>query len=295
VSTDPIVLRNDLGWTLFRVYRRIMESAGEPFQVATAIGVLAGVAHGPADQPVVVCWPSLFCDGRTFAPQVSALASDHRVLVLDGIGHGKSGAPTRRFTLDDCAQAVLRVLDHLELGRASLLGCAWGGHVAVATALLAPARIQKLVLMNAPMNAWTGAHRRKLWLLYQLFRWLGPRAFLVELIVNAQLSPDVRAGHPEHAEVIADCVRSSAHHGLTLAIRCAMLERPSLEPQLSAIQIPTLFIAGDSDSIYPVALARAHAEALHAQLAIIASSAHQSGLERSDEVNQLIRTFLDGA
>jgi pimeloyl-ACP methyl ester carboxylesterase len=105
----------------------------------------------------------------------------------------------------------------------------------------------------------------------------------------------VRAAHPERAAAIADCVRSSERRGLAVAVRSAMLDRPSLVARLPSVRVPTLFITGGADSLYPVPLARVHAEAIPgARFEVIAGSAHQSGLERPDEVNHLIDDFIAG-
>lgn len=260
-------------------------------RVSTAVGDLHVESSGSG--PVVVCWPSLFCDGRTLELQRAALATNHRVLVIDGAGHGRSGPPPRHFSLEDCARAVGNVLDNAEVQRATFLGCAWGGHVGAVMALIAPERLRRLILLNAPMNAWTGAQRLKLWSLYRLFSALGPRDFLVNAVTAAQLSAEVRAAHPEHVAAIADCVRHSNHAGLVVAVKSAMLDRPSLVERLPSITVPTLFITGADDPIYPVALAKQHATAIPgARFAVVPGSQHQSGLEKPDTVNALIADFL---
>jgi pimeloyl-ACP methyl ester carboxylesterase len=265
----------------------------ESLFVPTAVGRLFVEITGAG--PAVIGWPSLFCDGRTLALQARELSRDHRVIVVDGPGHGRSGPPLARFTLEDSARSALQVLDAVGASRAIFLGSAWGGHVGVSTALLAPARLRGLVLVNSPMNSWKGSIRLQARLLYELFRRLGARPFLVNIILGTQLSPAVRAAHPEHAEVIADCVRSSEKSALALAMLSAMLDRPSLEPRLGEVAVPTLVITGDADSIYPVSLARAHASAIRgARFEVIGGSAHQSGLEYPDQVNALIRGFVDG-
>lgn len=261
------------------------------------VDTVAGRLHveSAGSGPALLCWPSLFCDGRTLEPQVDEFARDHRVIVVDGPGHGRSGPPPGRFTLDACARAAVRVLDALAVERAVFVGTAWGGHVgAVTVAEFAP-RFRAFVAMNAPMNAWTGLLRVKFWTLYSLFRLLGPAGFIVEAVVGAQLSPSVRAAHPERAAVVAGCVRGSEPRGLALAIRSAMLDRPSLLPHLPRIRVPTLFVTGDQDAIYPVEVARAQAGLIPgARFEVVAGTAHQSPLEKPEAVNPLIREFLKG-
>ena len=241
----------------------------------------------------ILCWPSLFCDGRTMRPLVDALARDHRVLVVDGPGHGRSGSPRRAFSLEDCADAALRVLDAAGIDRAVFVGSAWGGHVGVVAALRAPERVRALVVMNAPMAAWSSAVRLKLWSLLQMFRLFGPRDFMVRAVTHAQLSPAVISAFPERAETIADCMRTSERHGFIVAIRSAMLGRPSLVARLPDVRVPTLFLTGSLDSMFSVEEARNQAAAIPgSRFEEIEDTAHQSAYESPERVNALLREFL---
>lgn len=64
--------------------------------------------------------------------------------------------PEGPVTTADQARGVLAVLDHLGVGRAHLVGASYGGMVALALALQAPARVARLALVCA-------AHRAHPW------------------------------------------------------------------------------------------------------------------------------------
>jgi hypothetical protein len=102
--------------------------------VDTLVGQLYVEERGAG--AVLLCWPSLFCDSRTLQPIIDEFARDHRVIVIDGPGHGKSGSSGRRFSLADCADAAMRVLDAMNVERATWIGAAWGGQVGVFAAVL---------------------------------------------------------------------------------------------------------------------------------------------------------------
>ena len=59
-------------------------------------------------------------------PLVDDLGRDHQVLLVDGPGHGKSGGTKAAFSIDDCADAGIGVLDALGVRHASWIGAAWG-------------------------------------------------------------------------------------------------------------------------------------------------------------------------
>src|SRR5215218_2131236 len=139
-------------------------------RLETSLGPLHVESHGSG--PTLVCWPSLFCDVRTLYPLVDEFARDHRVLLIDGPGHGRSGGGTRSFTMSEAAAAAMQVLDGLGVKRAAWIGSAWGGHVGAVAALEHPARVRALVTMNAPFGEWTGRARIMNVMLYWAFRLL---------------------------------------------------------------------------------------------------------------------------
>ncbi|WP_346731957.1 alpha/beta fold hydrolase, partial [Sphingomonas sp. GC_Shp_2] len=80
--------------------------------VPTILGPLYVDERGSPDQPVALLWPSLFTDHKMWRGQVPALhASGWRTLALDPPGHGRSPYPGRGFTMEECADAAVQVLD----------------------------------------------------------------------------------------------------------------------------------------------------------------------------------------
>src|SRR5581483_1525791 len=146
--------------------RRPMDGVVETRRIVTPIGVLHAEVRGSG--PAVFCWPSLYCDARTLDPLVLDLARDHRTIVVDGPGHGHSGPGSRSFSLNDCADAAMQVLDAVGAAQVVWLGAAWGGHIGVAAARRHPDRLFGLVVLNAPMRPWRGRRLALMRLTYLL-------------------------------------------------------------------------------------------------------------------------------
>lgn len=88
------------------------------------------------------------------------LASDHRVVLYDLRGHGNSSVPSAGFDLDSHARDLLAVIDDCLPGEhpVDLVGHSLGALIALRFALTWPARVRRLVLVDAPMPArfWVG-------------------------------------------------------------------------------------------------------------------------------------------
>lgn len=82
-------------------------------------------------------------------PQVRVLAAHHDVISMDMPGHGESTLPPDPARLEDYGEAVVGLLDALGIQRAALVGHSMGALVAMQVALRHPARVTRLVAMNA--------------------------------------------------------------------------------------------------------------------------------------------------
>lgn len=80
---------------------------------------------------------------------VTLFSEKHRVITIDLLGHGQSDCLGYVHAMEDNANAVHEVLEHLKIEKATILGHSMGGYVGLAFAELFPNTIQKLVLLNS--------------------------------------------------------------------------------------------------------------------------------------------------
>ncbi len=107
------------------------------------------VDEGPRDGEVIVClhgeptWGYLY---RNFIPP---LAKDHRVIVPDHMGFGKSETPLDRvYTLQTHVENLEKLLDDLDLNDITFVCQDWGGPITGAYTIRHPDRVKRLFLMN---------------------------------------------------------------------------------------------------------------------------------------------------
>ena len=87
---------------------------------------------GPSpDAPAVVLLHGWTATGSlNWAPTISRLSQHYRVIALDHRGHGRGIRSAGAFTLEDCADDAVALLDALGVRRAIFVGYSMGGPIA---------------------------------------------------------------------------------------------------------------------------------------------------------------------
>jgi len=80
---------------------------------------------------------------------VTLYSEKHRIITIDLLGHGETDCLGYIHSMEENANAVNEVLEHLNIEKAIIVGHSMGGYVSLAFAELYPEKIQKLVLLNS--------------------------------------------------------------------------------------------------------------------------------------------------
>jgi pimeloyl-ACP methyl ester carboxylesterase len=107
--------------------------------------------EGPRDDPLpLVLVHGTSASLHTWEGWVAALKSERRVVSFDLPGFGLTGPSASGDYRDETyARFVLELLDELKVRRFAIGGNSLGGEVAWRTALAAPARVERLILVDA--------------------------------------------------------------------------------------------------------------------------------------------------
>lgn len=262
-----------------------------PRRVDTAVGLLAVHEAGRGDTTVVF-WPSILADHAIYQAQVRALGDRYRLLLIDGPGHGASGPAPGPFSMRSCADALAAVLDAAAVrGPVVVVGTSWGGLVAGEFALAHPRRTAGIVMLNTPvLPANPGfADRFVTW----GARHLHGTALYSTGVARAFFLPETRAQADQTVmQRFAAHLHAADGHALSTAVRSVLIEREALAPRMSGIDVPTLFIAGDQDDMYPMATLREAASTLPKGRFEVVRSGHISVVDAPAETTALIQDFL---
>ena len=263
--------------------------------VPTNIGPIYVDDQGRADEPVALLWPSLFTDHRMWRDQIAALREvGWRTLSLDPPGHGQSPGPRRGFTMDECAEAALLVLDATEVRTPIvIIGDSWGGFVAPRIALRAPNRVSGIVLFSTSAERGTPMERTRASILTKLLAIKALDTIVMRMIVGLMLAPETQRRQPKIGAELSERLAGWNRGGVINTVRSVLIERDAVLDSLPKVGVPALVVSGNDDKLFPSLHAARIAEKLpDARHVEVPNAAHLIPLEMPRVANSLIIEFV---
>jgi len=251
----------------------------------TSSGVVYFTERGSG--PPLVLVHGLMVSGRMFEHVVVRFAERHRAVVPDLRGHGNSRCLPPPYTVEQLAADIARLLDHLGIESAAVLGYSQGGAVAQQFALDYPERCERLVLgCTYAFNMATPRERIEGFFLVNFVRMLGMRR--MARLMGSQAK---QLGAESAAELLAELMAGQDRKLMVAASKAALAF--DSRGRLADIKCPTLVIAASDDKAVPAH----HAEMLHngipgSRLAVVEGAGHTLLWTHPDDFVRLTEDFL---
>lgn len=232
--------------------------------------------------------------GLGWAPQLAALVSHgFRILLPDLPGHGRSYAVEQATGVDELARSMIALLDHLGIARAHVCGLSLGGMVAQELALMAPERVNRLVIACSTARANDPAT------IAAAHRWIevleSPDGPLHRLAESWPFLTTEAFRKTATARAVYDGWQSTLRtvSGTALAHIARALAAFDAYERLGAVAAPTLVIGGGADKLFPPARAYELVSAIPgARLALLQEAGHLANLDSPDQFNSALLAFL---
>jgi 3-oxoadipate enol-lactonase len=245
-----------------------------------------------AGPPVVLIHAGV-ADSRMWDGAFEALSERFRPIRFDVRGFGRSSMPPGRFSYHGDVAALL---DHVAVTAASIIGCSFGGQIAIDFALAYPDRVRSLVLVSAGIGGREPSQA--------MIRFGDEEDALlgrgdVDGATDLNVRTWVDGPHRTPSQVdpsIRERVRSmqrelfltSAPEGVTRD----RLQPPAIE-RLEEIGAPTLVLVGDRDVEDMLEAGELLASRIPSARKIVLSGAgHLVSMERPEEFGDLVTGFL---
>lgn len=227
----------------------------------------------------------------------------YRGIAVDILGFGRSEKPADApYSLQFFASLFDALLGTLGIDQAAFVGHSFGGKLALATALLYPHRVQRLMLVDSDGFTPIPLFIRipgPLWLLGEFLLWLASNPVLIR--AQLQLGFYDPASHvtPEMIELGRAVLRVGENRRVLMLMsrnyRANDLHHTGLRARLGELRCPTLVVWGEHDRIFPPRIGRIACEEIPgARLVSIPRCGHFPHIERPREFHGLLMGFLSG-
>lgn len=244
------------------------------------------------DQPPVILIHGVGLSQAMWGAQKAALRGRYRVVTLDMLGHGSSAAPPVDASLNDYADQVADLMDHLGIGMATLIGFSMGALVARCFALRYPDRLSGLILMNG-VFARSDAVRATILGRVEEVRLAGPAAN-ADAAIERWFSPEFRTAQADYISDLREHMAGNDHHGYLTSYGLFASQDDFGADRLGEIAIPTLVATGEFDVGSTPAMTHMLAARIPgAQAAVIPDARHMMPVEMPEETNALLLGYLD--
>ncbi len=261
----------------------------EERDLETRWGSIHVLSWGPPDgSPLLLCHAASMA-ATSWLPNAAALAgAGFRCHAVDYIGEGNKSRLADRDVYPKSGQELgelyAGIMDALEVERCPVVAASAGGHVALRLALVAPARVEKLVLAGpmgiTPLSLGS--------MLRMMVASMLPRPSVTQRTSRWALgtSPAVTDSFGGWFTAVLEAVASPPRVARPVALEADEFRR---------IKIPVLLLLGTRDPLVGDAeRATERASALSNLQVEILESSHLVAAERADEANALMTAFLRG-
>ena len=230
-------------------------------------------------------------DGTIWQNQEPALSQNHRLLVPDLPGSGRSSINPQLKTIVDLADSIAIMLETEKIEQAMVIGHSMGGYVALAFAEKYPSKMKGLGLIHSTAfadNEEKKSIRRKA---IEFICQHGAAEFLNQSIPNL-FAEEFRQDHPEIVSELIERYNNFNSRSL-VSYYHAMIDRPDRRHVLEEIQKPVFFVIGEKDSVIPItsSLQECRLPDL-CYIHILECAGHMGMWECSSETTELLRKFL---
>ena len=227
--------------------------------------------------------------------QVPFFSEHFKTIIFDNRDVGRSSKATKAYTITDMADDVAGLMDGLGIERTHMLGLSMGAMIAQEFAIRYPGKLEKLVLTGTgaatarskfdPISIWSYVKTQDtngLMFAAEQFIWLFSESFNRNHEAVDQ-TLQMLASNPN--PVTPEAYQRQAE---------AYIKHDTLD-RLNQVTAPTIVIAGEQDRLTPPWICREVADAIpNAKYKLImgAGSSHVLPLERPDDFNQAVLSFL---
>lgn len=234
----------------------------------------------------------------TMGAIIERLASRHRVVGVDLVGHGQSSVPASRAecTMDVAVRGLDHVIGRLGLAPVHLVAYSMGGRVALSYAVAHPTKVASITAIGASAGIADAGERADRveadGALADRIEREGIEWFVDYWTALPILQPASSQGIETSTRIRSQRLQNDPA-SLSLVLRgLGTGSMPPLHGKLGGLVLPVLLIAGEADSRYRAIAAELAESIPGARVVVVASAGHAVHLDNPDGLAAVVLPFL---
>jgi 3-oxoadipate enol-lactonase len=252
---------------------------------------------GTTGAPLITFAHALSLNLRSFDDQIDAFKDQYRVLRLDLRGHGKTDKDGGSFSMEDLADDVVGLWDHIGVEKSHFVGSSLGAMVGLALALDHADRLSSLTFMasqGALPPERIGASRANIAAMRASDATAQTTmADEADALMNRLLFDHDESTNPARFTLLRQILGDTTLFGQARAYEAILAM--NYDNRLDEICTPTLVLAGAQDnSTTPERMQMYKDGITGAQMELLQDAGHFPNLEQPNAFNATLKTFLNG-
>ncbi len=248
--------------------------------INTSIGEIAYEKKEVLGTTPIVFLHGVYYDHNLWNYQIGKIF-DHTTIVVDMPLHGQSKTITKpNWTMDDCANMLIEILDSLGIENCYAVGHSWGSMTILRAASQNPDRFVGVGLCNMPLQK--GGLGAKLQFGFQ-HTMLPFRKFYTKQVAKAMFSQKSREQKIEIVEYLELSMEQLSNKDIRKTDKAVISKVDSGYPYLDKLTVPALAIKGKEDYV----------PTLKTIETSIVEGKHTSPLEQPEKVLEMILKLVE--
>ena len=230
-------------------------------------------------------------DHNMWNKQVEYLSANYFCVTYDIRGLGASEVGDGQYTMEKYAEDLFAIITEIGLQKPFLCGLSMGGYLSFRAIEIDQNAFKGVIFCDTKPNSDSDEIKLIRANKIKQINESGLGSF-VESFVPTCFSDNYMSNFAENYNIVKTRCKANSPIGVKGAL-IAMLSRGDSTPFLSKIQIPTLHLCGEFDSLTPPTSMKETAEKIpNAKFYVIPNSGHMSPIENPSFVNSAIENFV---
>lgn len=207
--------------------------------------------------------------------------TDRTVITVDMPHHGKSkGITKKNWNMDDCANMLIEIIDHLKYNQVYAIGHSWGSMTILRASVKEPEKFKAIGLCNMPFDKGTFGKRLQFGFQHSLLPF---RKFYTKQVAKAMFSPENIKAKAEIAEYLELSMSSLNNKEVRKTDKAVITKVDDGSQYLDSLNVPVFALKGNADYV---------GTPRKIEMTIV-DGAHSSPLEQPEKVFVFIKKVIE--